>query len=98
MSRIVGPYYDVVAHADSSADFRAGATFITDWDRDGRAKTTSGAINLPQLDGNASDGNRWGHYMQFRQGRGDPAGTARFIDVLATVVRQARGRWWLRVR
>lgn len=98
MSRQLAPYYDVVANAASSADFRAGATFITDWDRNGTAKTTSGEIHLPTLDGNASDGNRWGQYMQFRRGGADPAGTASYLDVLATVVRQSRGRWWLRVR
>ena len=98
MSRQLGPYYDVAAHADSSATFRAGISFQTDWDRNGEAKMTSGSIHLPTLDGNASDGNRWGHYMQFRRGAADPAGTASYLDVLATVVRQSRGRWWLRVR
>lgn len=98
MSRIVGPYYDVAAHGDTSAVWRPGRSFQIDFDRNGTTKITSGNIHLPQLDGNVSDGNRWGGYFQFRRGASDPAGTASYLDVLAALVRGLRGRWWLRVR
>ena len=97
-SRLASPYYEVAGNGDSSAIWRPGISVVAKLDRDGTGWVTSGQILLPAEDTNVGSSLRWGIFGQFRRGPTDPAGTASYFDVLFSMVRGLRGRWYLRMR
>ena len=99
MSRIVSPHIGTTAYENTSANYRRGVSWQALFDRAGSGDITAGAIDLPtNLTANNTNRNRWGGYFQFRQASGGQSGVAAFLDVLAVLVPQVTGRFYIRVR